>query len=363
MNLPEKMDAINQQYNQAEFEQILFSCIEDGELGFYHMQQLYRYNFDSWVRVKARLMCELTAMFWGIKGIDFLVEAGLNHENKWVKGEILIVLSHAATSLEHVVESFIHVPDNLLKRLDLTNEKYHSENFIRAAKDGLLNIVVNLEPEHIATSVVSHAIDGLAFKDSPYSKKALDLLLAAFSSRWLHITRKKLMDYLSLLQKPHVSEEEIHKHIASNPYLLDPFYAHIWSKEPLGEELIADFIVRLMDGSYIAVEIEKPTDLIMTRKGDMSAPTTHAIRQAIEYRSWLTDNRLYAQQRFENLRRPSCLVVIGMENSLSEKQQKLLTQRNEQGDVKIVGFDWLYQRAETILDNLIRHGLERLEFK
>ncbi len=69
------------------------------------------------------------------------------------------------------------------------------------------------------------------------------------------------------------------------------------------------------------MEIEKPCDPIMNKAGDFSARTTHAIRQVIEYHSWLVENYLYAKRRFENLRTPSCLVVIGLESKLSEKQK------------------------------------------
>src|SRR5205823_6644817 len=105
-------------------------------------------------------------------------------------------------------------PYLLLSRLESTNEKYHTENFVRAAKDGLINIIVNLEPEQRATSVISYAMYGLTLVDSPYSKKALDFLLTAFNSRWLHVNRKKLNVYMRLLQTPHVSEEEVHMFIA-----------------------------------------------------------------------------------------------------------------------------------------------------
>jgi hypothetical protein len=170
------------------------------------------------------------------------------------------------------------------------------------------------------------------------------------------IDGRALNEFHYLLQKTDISEQEVHTYLVQNPFLLDPFYEHIWSKEPLGERLEADFIIRLMDDSYIVVEIEKPGDPILNKKGDLSAQATHALRQALEYRSWIIRNHLYAKQRFENIGEPSCLVIIGLESRLSDEQRGLLRQQNERDNVKIVGFDWLYQRAKAVLNNLMKHG-------
>jgi hypothetical protein len=118
---------------------------------------------------------------------------------------------------------------------------------------------------------------------------------------------------------------------------------------------VADFLVRLMDDRYIVVEIEKSVDPIMSAKGDLSWQATHAIRQALEYRDWLISNYLYARQSFEKLWRPRCMVVIGLESSLTLEQTDRLRQENEsrQGMVEIIGFDQLLKRAEAMLNNII----------
>ena len=188
-------------------------------------------------------------------------------------------------------------------------------------------------------------------------------LFCAFLSRWFRLNNQVLKNFSDLIQTLKVSEEKLHKYLAKHPYLLEPFYASVWSKPSLGENLIADFLVQQMDDSYVIVEIEKPSDIIVNQNGDLSAKANHAIRQALEYRDWIASNELYARKRFENIWRPSGLVVIGMESTLTPMQTVRLKQENESrhGIVRVVGFDWLHRRAESIHSNIINHSFERFE--
>ncbi|MBK8522464.1 MAG: DUF4263 domain-containing protein [Chitinophagaceae bacterium] len=146
--------------------------------------------------------------------------------------------------------------------------------------------------------------------------------------------------------------------------MLEPFHAQIWSKPKFGESLIPDFLIRSMDNNYTVVEIEQADFSIMTKAGELSAKTTHAKRQALDFRDWAINNGLYASRKFPGIYRPYCLVVIGRENELDEMQSQRLMQENEstQGVLKIVGFDWLLKRAQQTLDNLINFGFNRHTF-
>ena len=116
-----------------------------------------------------------------------------------------------------------------------------------------------------------------------------------------------------------------------------------------------------MDNSYTVVEIEKADFPIMTTAGELSSKTTHAKRQALDFRVWAIDNNLYALKTYPEMYRPFCLVVIGRESELSEKQALRLKQENEstQGILRIVGFDWLHNRAKATFDNIVNYGFER----
>lgn len=120
-----------------------------------------------------------------------------------------------------------------------------------------------------------------------------------------------------------------------------------------------------MDNSYTVVEIEQADFPIMTKAGELSAKTTHAKRQAMDFRDWAINNNLYAAKKYSGIYRPYCLVVIGRESELNEMQAQRLKQENEstQGILKIVGFDWLLSRAKSTLDNMVNFGFERQTFQ
>lgn len=50
-----------------------------------------------------------------------------------------------------------------------------------------------------------------------------------------------------------------------------------------------------------------------------------------------------------------------MEKDLSKQQINRLKQENEatQGILKIVGFDWIYNRYKTTFENLIKYGFNK----
>jgi hypothetical protein len=148
-----------------------------------------------------------------------------------------------------------------------------------------------------------------------------------------------------------------HREASATPRMIE----HPAPALQMDARLLLPQALRLLDDEYVVVEIEKPSDKILNRRGNLSAEATHAIRQALEYRDWLISNHLYVRDRFENIWRPRCLVVIGLESLLSPAQRERLRQENEsrQGMVKIVGFDGLLHRSESILSNIINSGLSR----
>lgn len=213
-----------------------------------------------------------------------------------------------------------------------------------------------MDPEKhpTALSTLTYALNSIITFSWSQPEKAMESLFFAIGARWFGLSHSRIEEYSKLVLREDIAEEEAHNYLAMHPYILEPFYSQIWSKERLGEALIADFVIRLIDNSYLVVEIEKPSDMIMTKSGNLSAKTTHAVRQALEYREWLLTNLLYSKQRFPELWRPACLVVIGQESHLNMLQQERLRQENEsrQGILRIVGYDTLRDRAKAVISNL-----------
>ena len=120
-----------------------------------------------------------------------------------------------------------------------------------------------------------------------------------------------------------------------------------------------DFVIRRSDNTYVVVEIETPAKSLVTGSGQLSAEVTHAEKQVVEYKNFLVQRFLQARESFPAFDEPDCLVVIGLEHTLSDEQRRTLRDANRQRNrVRIVGFDELLHRAEAVLSNVIETGIE-----
>ena len=357
-------------WQSEDLERVLISCIEDGtDYGLTLILQLatlnltgnpYKYDFMR--------ACILTALCWQNLGFIELEKTAVFNQNGRTQGEVINVLSHASVYLLNAqIELLKKYCPNLSNKLAEFSDTFDSKEFVGKAKDTLFGIVTNISPEEPVTirlltqlqalqlSPVLIGIESVEKFHSPFN-----MLFTAVLSRWFRINNLSLNNFNHLINSE-VNEEIIHQFLNQHSYILEPFYANIWSKPRLGESLIADFIIQLLDDSYIVVEIEKPSDQIFTGADDLTAKVNHAVRQVLEYRDWLSSNQLYARQNYPNIWRPGGLVVIGLESNLTENQKLRLKQENESrhGIVRIVGFDWLHHRAESVYRNLIKHSSDR----
>jgi len=300
----------------------------------------------------------LAVLYWQLEGLKRLLDKVILIEGYRPVLNIFYFLSFISSkSLEY----FGYGDFNLecIKVLDLKNNKYKSDDWVTFARESLITVVKSVEKEDMfPTSLLLHFV----FNDHPI---ASEHRFAALVARWFNLNSQGIEAYKNIISKKDVEEIECHNFLKNNPYLLEPFHAQIWSKPRFGEELVPDFLIRSMDDSYTIVEIEKPSKKIMTKSGELSAETNHARRQALEFRDWAISNSLYAKQKFQNIYRPACLVVIGLEEELNDLQRVRLRQENEstQGVLKIVGFDWIYNRVKSTLENLIKYGFERDSIK
>ena len=301
-----------------------------------------------------QIVSSLAALHWGVLGINALEGMVINIEGFRPINNTTRILAHISSrTLGNLLFMATHL--ECVKRLELDSDKYKSETWVTAAKDALINVVKSVERDD------TFPIGLMNNLSSEFNPKVQEHLFAALVIRWFNISSNGIEEFNQLIKKTPIEEIECQNFLKTNPYILEPFHAQIWSKPRLGEELIPDFIVRSIDNSYTVIEIEKPDISIMTKAGELSAKATHAKRQALDFRDWLINNNLYAIKKFPSVYRPYCLVVIGMESQLSDIQKLRLRQENEstQGVLRIVGFDWIYDRAKSTFDNLINFGFDR----
>jgi hypothetical protein len=316
-------------------------------------------DFDGiTMKMEFQNIVALGVLHWGPKGIIRLGEAAIKANSFRSINNVSNLLSHISSrTLTYFFFSKFNSKNIVL--LDLSNEKYKSDEWVKTAKKVLIDLVQSVESEEKFPIGI---INNIGFS---FNENASEHIFAALIARWFNFSSTGLKAFSDLVNSSGKAEIDYQSFLTTNPYILEPFHAQIWSKPKFGGELIPDFLIRSMDNTYTVVEIEQADFPIMTKAGELSAKATHAKRQALDFRDWAISNNLYAEKKYPGIYRPFCLVVIGRESGLSEMQAHRLKQENEstQGILKIVGFDWLLGRAKSTLDNMVNFGFERQTFQ
>jgi hypothetical protein len=119
------------------------------------------------------------------------------------------------------------------------------------------------------------------------------------------------------------------------------------------------FLFGEQDDSFLVVEIETPDKRLMTQSNKLSAEASYAVAQATDYADFLAERTLSIRQHLRSFRRPDCLIVVGRERSLNDRQARALYLDNESRHrARVVGFDWLEMRARSIQDNIVGGPIE-----
>lgn len=286
----------------------------------------------------------------GRKGIAALADVFLESDRfstQSVAGKTMLALASGTADTQL---SFYVPQDHPLRSLDLADESIRI-----GARSQLARLALDANPEQPVPEDVIQLFSQASLGASVHNEPdPITVLFEALLPRWFRINDSGISEFETVISLA-TSEQEVHRHLQSHPHLIDPMVLRAWSKPRLGERLQPDFLLQSVDNSYLVVEIERPDDTIVTAGNEISAKTTHAIRQALEYQDWIIKNHLYARTVFPNIDYPKALVVIGIESALNQEQRSRLDleNRSRAGGVEIVGFDRLATRAKALLDNLL----------
>lgn len=296
----------------------------------------------------------IVVLNWGEEGLDAIYKMAIKDQNMPnVKGVITLLAYVACGKPEEY--SFVTKSFNSYKKLKISSKKYKSESLKIKAKTLLVDLIKEVEREDkFPFSLLS------SLQTTYLAPDVQEQIFVSLIMRWFHLSGRSIENYYELINSKNNSEPHCHNFLKQNPFLLEPFYSKLWSKPRYGELFVPDFVLKSMDNSYTIFEIEDPNKPIITKSGNLSSQATHAKRQALEYREWVISNQLYAKTRFPDIWRPTAVVVIGMEKKLTEAQKMRLNQENEstQGILKIVGFDWIYERAKISFHNTLQYGFD-----
>lgn len=184
-------------------------------------------------------------------------------------------------------------------------------------------------------------------------------LFMAMCARWLSVGPGTLSQYQELLNSNPKDEPAFHDFFEKHSQMLDPMVLDVWSKPDLHGAPEPDFLIRRIDGTYLVVEIETPAKILITKNAQLSANATQAVTQALNYREFLTRHSTEAASTFPQFQSPDSLVVIGLQQPLNPRQRHALRLQNaSHAGLKIVGFDWLAERARTLARNVVEGRID-----
>lgn len=223
------------------------------------------------------------------------------------------------------------------------------------ARSLLIDLILSFPDDGDVAGRIGLSLMGFSFDKGNAAKE----LFVAVSKRWLAVSTPVLEAFDELILSKPADERAFQEFLTRHPQVLDPLALRIWPQPDLFGFREPDFVVQRADGTYMVVEIECPSKALVTGGGHLSADVTHAEQQATDYRRNLMQK--YADVRFHmpNFQEPDCLVVVGLERSLTQDQRQVLHDANRnRTHLRIAGFDWLLNRSRTIAANVTQHGIE-----
>ncbi len=299
------------------------------------------FNFELKAPAACCLLC------WGEAGIDALIEGVKRTPSSKNRSLAVQIICAVASGTE---PAFLFLAEDLKDAVRMAlNTTSSIQTF---ARQRLTEYMLSLPDDIEASDVAAIGFQRLSLLET--RAEASRELFAALASRWLVVGEPTIAQYRRLIADFADDENTFQEFFEGVPQLLDPLCSVMWPKPDLHGAKEPDFVLKRSDGSYLIVEIEAPAKRLVTEALQISAQVTQAVTQAMQYRSFLVERPAETRTHFPEFRDPECLVVIGTEGSLTEAQKRALALENEhRKGLRIVGFDWIAERADRILRNMI----------
>lgn len=334
---------------------LLVDCVSDrSPEGLFAVQLLAR---DMYGGETYNLLLKAPAVYcllaWGQAGMEAVAQNALKEPTSKNFSLAFQMLSSVAAAHEpKTIGLFVH--DSHLRQSVLNTVSDWNE-LASAARIELHELMLQIESDAEAGIYVSTSLMGLSVQDP----EAIAYLGHALALRTIAVGPQVLSRYEELLTVAGNDESAFQRFLEKHPLLLDSSAFQVWGKPDLHGKLEPDFVIRTYDNSYVIVEIETPNKLLITKRGQLSAATTHAISQVLEYCDYLQTHISDAASVFPGFTTASGLVVVGEESALNSKQKVILRRENEsRHNINIVGFDTLADSAIEVMNNVI-YGISK----
>lgn len=293
-------------------------------------------------------------VIWGEIGLRSLVEAA--SRNPTSKN-----LSIAIQLLASVAAGY---PPPLLGTLDETNLAEAVQQSIQttpglqsAARALLVEFVLSIADE---AEAVGHVASGMWAASWTGDRLTVQReLFGAMSKRLLAVSKPVLDAFDALIRNDPGNEPAFQTFLTTHPQILDPLAIRVWPQPDLFGFRSPDYVLQRADGTYLVIEIECPAKKLVTNGGQLTSEVTHAEQQVADYRRYLIKRFSEIEKHLPGFQEPDCLVVVGLARTLNDAQRQALHDANNgRAYTRIVGFDWLLDRARTIAANIVQPEVE-----
>jgi hypothetical protein len=226
---------------------------------------------------------------------------------------------------------------------------------IASAKKALAAIVLSAKTdETLFEHLIENELHSRRFRGGRADANK-NFLFRLFQARSLSLNQEIIDELNLLISEAPQREETLHRFLRDHSILLDPLATKVHNKPKFGSEYVPDFVIRRLDDEYVIVELEKASDKLFTKKGNIHGDLAEPLRQIRDFQDWVEENAEYARKKLPGIKRPHGLIVIGKNESLGENGRNFLARENIQrrGDVHIQTYDDLLNRANRIYQNLL----------
>jgi ribosomal protein S11 len=350
-------DAIEEFYSSPINLQVLHKflkvCMNDGgKTALEHVGRLFADDYGGHTyKWEFKEPAGTALLAWGDEGVEELKRVFSESESYANRTIVFDILSAAAAG-KGPTRVELGASADLWDQIAIAGELPSAAQ--QAARRALVDLVLSVEAIDDVASLIGGVLQKQSFRDDGATVE----LIRAASSRWLAIGDRVLTDFRELITTSPNDETVFQGFLETNPQLIDPMAIEVWPEPNLFGSRKPDFVVKRSDGSYLVVEIECPAKALITRAGHPSAAVTHAEHQVTDYRNYMLRHIATVKNVFPGFSDPDCLVVVGLEKTLTPDQKEVLASLNgARHRVKVVGFDWLLDRAERVSKNVSEHGV------